>query len=475
MRRENVTSLIYALPAVACSLFLLTRDTDLGALWKCSIIWLCVAAFPLSFVFAYARFLFAASNAPKRRWYVALYHVLAAAVVTALFLAFSPFWKNPLRDLGDSILFLLLPLTVEVVFLVSAVSMLLKNRSGLAIPASILVWPYWLALALLFEGRSFQDTGIYAIYSFLAFFSPLLFAFAAGAVLSRPMVGHIAALSGIVAVPFLYDALKDSGLGNVWLVLNQPDDEYALYAPFVVPAIACVAFIALATSTALLRLLPVRWQLRGVPVSERTWPAVVFSFAVLATWFSQSVLPYRIPGAMDYSRWPILQILHVEKHGLQFHETRVAIDGYERNHAYFPKSVVFSGNDRRLLHFLFEERHASGELSEPLIRRIQAFVGAFDQSRHQWPTVGPIRDWDADNWYVIAQGGLKIYSTRRGSSPPAEVVDLFNDLQRIPHSLQRESNRRDVCLGFCYDPLSEMGYLYANHRCFNNGHGTVCQ
>ena len=473
MRREKLTAIIYALPAVACSLFMLWRNTDLGALWKCSIIWLCVAAFPLTFVFAYGRFLLAAFNTPRSRWYAAVYHGLAGATVTALFLGFSPFWKNPLRDLGDSILLLLLALTAEVVFLVGAVSIFLKNRSGLAIPASILVWPYWLALALLFEGRSFQDTGIYAIYFLLAFFSPLLFAFAAGAALSRPMVGHIAALSGILAVPFLYDALRDNGLGNVWLVFNQPDDKYAFYPPFVVPAIACVACIALAGFTGALRVLGARWRLRNAPISETTWPAVVFSFAVLAIWFGQSVLPYRIPGAMDYSQWPILQILHVEKHGLQFHETRVAIDGYERNHSYFPRSVVFSGNDRRLLHFQFEERSASSELSEPLIRRIQTSIGAFGQPRQEWPPVGPVRDWDADNWYVVAQGGLKIYSTRRGSSPPAEVVALFNDLQKIPHSLQGKSNRRDVCLGFCYDPLSEMGYLYANHRCFNNGHGTV--
>ena len=258
MRREKLTAIIYALPAVACSLFMLWRNTDLGALWKCSIIWLCVAAFPLTFVFAYGRFLLAAFNTPRSRWYAAVYHGLAGATVTALFLGFSPFWKNPLRDLGDSILLLLLALTAEVVFLVGAVSIFLKNRSGLAIPASILVWPYWLALALLFEGRSFQDTGIYAIYFLLAFFSPLLFAFAAGAALSRPMVGHIAALSGILAVPFLYDALRDNGLGNVWLVFNQPDDKYAFYPPFVVPAIACVACIALAGFTGALRVLGAR-------------------------------------------------------------------------------------------------------------------------------------------------------------------------------------------------------------------------
>ena len=71
--------------------------------------------------------------------------------------------------------------------------------------------------------------------------------------------------------------------------------------------------------------------------------------------------------------------------------------------------------------------------------------------------------------------GLQAYATDKGSIPPQEIVDLFRDLEKIPRSQETQSEMRDVCLGFCYDPLSGLGSLYANHRCFNNGHGVVCR
>ena len=54
-------------------------------------------------------------------------------------------------------------------------------------------------------------------------------------------------------------------------------------------------------------------------------------------------------------------------------------------------------------------------------------------------------------------------------------MSLFNDLEKLPQSAPSKSELKDVCLGFCYDPLSEMGYLEANHRCLNDGHGIVCR
>ena len=62
-----------------------------------------------------------------------------------------------------------------------------------------------------------------------------------------------------------------------------------------------------------------------------------------------------------------------------------------------------------------------------------------------------------------------------GSPPLRAIVDLFNDLEKLPQSNQSQTEHRDVCLGFCFGPLCEMGYLYANHRCFNAGLGLVCR
>ena len=475
MQRNTITSIIYALAAVACSTFMLSRNAS-GTWWEFLIIWLCLAAIPLLFVFAYPRFLFAESTPPNHLKFAAAYHAMAAVTATVLFAIFSPFCSDLGRDLGDSIFVLIVPLVVLLVFLVSAVALLVTKKSRLAVIAWISLWPYWLVLALFFEGQWFRDTDLLAAYYFLCFLVSLLFAFAAGAVSFRPKIAHAVALLGIVAAPSLYNNLKDDGMGNVWLVFNQPTDRFSYYPPWIIPGICSVAFVALAAAIAALRLLPARWQFRKSPVFSRTWPAGVFSFGILAFWFSQSVMPYRIPGALDYSSWPILQILHIEKRGLQFHETRVSISGRSWRGNYDPREVVLSGNDRRLLQYRFAERYAYGRLSGPLVDRIRAALLASKNVKAGSDIVKPIRAWNADRWYVNPQGGsLKIYSASNGSPPPKEIVDLFNDLESLPQSNQSQSERRDVCLGFCYDPLSEMGYLYANHRCFYDGHKVVCR
>ena len=52
-----------------------------------------------------------------------------------------------------------------------------------------------------------------------------------------------------------------------------------------------------------------------------------------------------------------------------------------------------------------------------------------------------------------------------GTMPPPEIVQLFQDLEKLPQHQGPVSDQKDVCLGFCYDALSGMGRLYANHRC----------
>jgi hypothetical protein len=367
------------------------------------------------------------------------------------------------------------PLAGAVVFLVAASSLLLRNKSGVAALASILIWPSWLVLALVFEGRD-QGTGIYAVCYFLCFLTPIFLAFAAGMALLWPRFADAIALLGVLAIPSLYWNLRDSGLGNVWLLFNQPDDRFAFYPPGPVFGIFFVALLGLAAVTAVLRLLPSSWVFRKSPVSDRTWPAVLASLAVMTVWFCQSVMPYRIPGAVDYAGWPVLQILHVQKRGLRFHETCVSVSGHAFRNGYDLRSVGFSGDDRRLLQYRFKERWASGQLSESIAERVRAMLTASSQPRAPWDPIKPVRNWNADNWYVIAEGaGLKTYTTENGSAPPKELVDLFNDLEKLPHSSETQSELKDVCLGFCYDPLSAMGYLYANHRCFNAGHGNVCR
>lgn len=216
-------------------------------------------------------------------------------------------------------------------------------------------------------------------------------------------------------------------------MFNLSDRELVMY-PFLHPqlTIFSIGLMALALPTAALRLLPAHWQFRKSPVCERTWPAFAASFLLLAFWFSQSVMPYRTPGALDYSDWPILQILHVEKRGLQFHETCVSVWGH------YSFSVSTSRNDRRLFPYRFQQRYASERLPASLIERVRAMVQPAGHAAEKRDTAKPLREWNVDGWYFRGEGiGLKAYSTEKGSTPPQEIVDLFHDLERIPLSHER--------------------------------------
>lgn len=76
---------------------------------------------------------------------------------------------------------------------------------------------------------------------------------------------------------------------------------------------------------------------------------------------------------------------------------------------------------------------------------------------------------------MVEGAGLKVYTNENQAVPPPDVVNLFNQLEKLPRSSPGQQVMKDVCLGFCYDPLSAMGYLYANHRCHNDAHGLVCR
>lgn len=474
MQHDTPASIIYLLTSGVGFLFvasLYSTSSWLEFVISC----LCVSVPPLLFVFAYARSL-VVGRAP-RRWATWELVIIGAASAGAIFLVFSPFGKTAIRDLGESWIFLFVLLAVLVIFLVAAISLLLRNKSELTSVTSVLIGPYWLMLALTFEGRWYQDRGAHTVFYFLCFLTPIFFAFAAGAISRSPTLAHVTASFGILAVPSLYWNLTDHGLGNAWLIFNQPDNGFAVYPPSVVLGICFVPLVALATFTAILRLLPDLWPSGKLPISGRMWPAIVVSLGVMIVWFCESVVPYRIAGAVDYARWPVLQILHVQKRGLQFHETCVSVSGYRMKNDYWGlQTVSFSGNNRRLLQYRFEEARSSGELPESLRGRVTMVLTDLSQRHAAWGPVTPVRSWNADNWYVISEGaGLKSYTAESGFPAPHEIVDLFNDLEQLPHFPESESELKDVCLGFCYDPLSAMGYLYENQRCFNSGHGTVCR
>jgi hypothetical protein len=464
MWRNAPTSLIYALAALAaCSLWLTMSDGGLP--WSFPFTPSLLFLGPLLFVFAYPKFLFAAADAgakplATRLRSAALLHGIGAVATTIAFVILaSSWWQNPLFNV-DSVPFFATTIAADLLFLAAAILVFAKIRGVLPGLASFLLWPYTLVLALAFCGRFFREEA-HSAFSFLCVTASLFLAFAAGAVFYRATIAHSAALAALVASPWIYStAIRDTPLGNMWTSLNVPDQMmWGSVLVLTILIILSTTFIALAVATATFRLTPARWKILGTPLRDRTWPAFLVTFAFLAVWFSQSVMPYRASGAVDYSGWPIFQILHVQKQGLQFHETCIGFWGYRT-----PDQVSFSSNDRRLFHYRIRETTSRAYLPASFQQRAGAVLDSLRGTPGNSGTVGPIRAWNDEGWYLLGQDvTFRVYTA--GATPPPEILALFHDLESLPRSQESASDLKDICLGFCYDPLAGLGRIYANHRC----------
>jgi len=227
----------------------------------------------------------------------------------------------------------------------------------------------------------------------------------------------------------------------------------------------------LSISTAVLQLLPSRWQVRQKPIRERIWSAFAACFIFMAVWFTKSVTPYRIPGAVDYSDWPIFQILRVEKHGLQFQETSINIWGRRGE----PMSVSFSRNNRRWFQYKFQLRNESAKISAPLAERIRSRIQSSKQVHNAWQPIKPVRNWNEDGYFVVDGSGVHAYTTDNGVTVPEEIVQLFRELESLPKTPEKTTELKDVCFGFCYEPQAGLGLLYSNYRCSINTGELVCR
>ena len=407
---------------------------------------------------------------------VIIFHGIAAVAAAALFARFgSEFWNNPLRD-KESIALVVATFAALVIFIVAAVSLLMRNHSFLASFAAVILWPYTLSVALFLESRYMEVATGEAILIFLCFLAPMLLAFAAGTVPLQPLLADgITLAAGLVALPWICRTTLEGNIyWNSWILFNIPKEELRQWGSTLPGKLTIVAtaLVILALATALLRMIPASWKLRTIPLRERLWPSFAVTFVFLAVWFVRSVVPYRIPGAVDYSSYPMFQILHVEKQGLRFHESLIKVSGFRM----IPSQLYFSWDDRRLLEYRFDNFGAWGGLTETMAHRIQAILESKQILGSDWDMAKPLRDWNEDGWYVNGDGiGLKVYLGREGTAPPEEITQLFNDLEKIPRMSVTQREMRDVCLGFCYDPIAGLGYLYANHRCRYVGRKVVCK
>jgi hypothetical protein len=291
----------------------------------------------------------------------------------------------------------------------------------------------------------------------------LLFLCASAIVFIRPRLGYaLGVIASLMALSWFLQAELSPDNVNSWTGLNYESSIQMLPQLEDNPSkmkIISVFFLAVAFATSLLRMLPPRWSLRESPLCRSTWPAVAVGFLVLAVWFGCSVTPYHIP-AFDHPMGMQFRILHVQKHGLHFDETTVS---EERNGVAWIERA-----ERRLFQYRFYKRIAStalGEVSPTTMERIRTFIQSPTLLASRTANPEALRAWNAEGWYVVLKDSKLIsFTSEWGTVPPKEVIELFHEIENLPSGGRSPFFARDVCLGFCYDPIAALGFQVLPQR-----------
>lgn len=304
-----------------------------------------------------------------------------------------------------------------------------RNRSGIF--AGILYLSGALALALFYQfwiGQLFSILGI------------TLLAIASFRVLSGREFGDVVAFVGAVLawrffVLVEFSQYRYPGYFNAWIMLNGPGSH--VYAWLRICAIATLLVV---TIHSLLRMTPEGWHLRN-----RSWPTFAASFVGVTLWYSYAVRPYRIPVYDMHDLPPAVIVLHVEKHGLRFRETSLAI--------YRNGSFYLAEDDRRWFTYGFPRKVSRGSLAGDSMEALKKLTSLPDQLHLVLFSsyVAP-REWIADRWYVLFDPWSGRALNVALSRAPEEVSALLEAAKTAPKETNWNDYRWDVCLGFCYDP-----------------------
>ena len=283
------------------------------------------------------------------------------------------------------------------------------------------------------------------------------------------LANYVIAFGAALPLPWFL-ATESRAFTNSWISLNstwsgQGSFRYMHYSQL---RIISVALLLTTMIGAVTRLLPSGWQLRRNPVNRLTWPAFTFSFAFMAYWFATYALPYRQPVIVDAMQ-PELSLLHVEKNGVVFHETRITV--YRDGRYYLTR------NDRRLFRYSFSETAQEGFLTDDLRTRLKDILALPELKRTLDRAPRSLRARHGEGWYT-QMGSFKItaFTTENSAPPPAELPVFLAAAETqasLGKSLQYEI--RDVCFGFCYDPAAGLGDRAENQRCSERRDGKeVC-
>lgn len=292
--------------------------------------------------------------------------------------------------------------------------------------------------------------------------SPLVLLCACVLVLFRPRLGYaLSLLGGFLALPFFVRVELSLAPWNSWIFLNRDRStnfDGGLPASAKLRILSPVLIVT-AVATSLLRLLPARWSIRNRDLRRRTWPGLALAFLVLVVWFVRSVTPYSV-AAFDHPGHFEFRILHVQKHGLRLHET--TIDEYRDGRVW-----IFR-HDRRLFQYRFEDRVALlalGEQSPGTLGSARMLVQSPALWKLRTRAAKALWSWNAEGWYVVLkESRLLAFTSEYGTAPPQEVTALFHEIENLPASEGAPFDVRDVCMGFCYDPVAALGFSVLRQR-----------
>jgi len=255
---------------------------------------------------------------------------------------------------------------------------------------------------------------------------------------------------------------------NTWVAFNLPDAAPDASRDIVIAKLKIAFAITALAATAIsaMRLLPAQWIMRKRPLRDRLWPVLAICTSAALFWYAVSVSPYRIPLIVDAASAK-LTLLHVEKKGSQFHETGITVfeDG----------KVYLSHNDRRLFRYRFPVHTGSAILSQGDTTREGAFALAEELGNADTVPAVSLHSKDAEGWYVRTRyRHILAFTTENGTSPPPKLLSLFRALESAVPATKQWGDEKDICFGFCYDPLAGLGILYMNDRCIDRN-GTHCK
>jgi len=194
------------------------------------------------------------------------------------------------------------------------------------------------------------------------------------------------------------------------------------------------------------------------------WPAIAIALIFIVCWFGACAFPYRQPVIAE-GVVPELSILHVEKDGITFHETRISL--YRDGRYYVVR------NDRQLFHYRFVETAHEGLLTGELRAKLKAIEALPELKRTLDKAPRALRARHGEGWYTeMGSFAITAFTTENATPPPADLRAFLRELEGA-HTIGPGSQYevRDVCLGFSYDPKAGLGYRAQNQRCAHRSGG----